>query len=222
MEVATEDIGACMETTQGASQDIQGNYNILNRWYRELLSRQPNPSRSDLENVSKDYATQYQREEPSPLGRPVPKHVNQFQIYNRVPAEASVFWLRLKRTGGHMHLWVKHFNMWLREEYPQKEASAPTPKPEKWMKLVELVQFMWDHGTIPAKMVWTILILIPKGNTDNQGIGILEVLWKVMEDIIDTRIKKAVESHDAPVRQTLQDVAEGRVPNEGGNSPLGT
>ena len=71
-------------------------------------------------------------------------------------------------------------------------------------------------------MVWTILILIPKGNTDNQGIGILEVLWKVMEDIIDTRIKKAVESHDAPVRQTLQDVAEGRVPNEGGNSPLGT
>ena len=61
---------------------------------------------------------------------------------------------------------------------------------------MELVQFMWEHGTIPSDLVWTIFILIHKGNVDNQGIGILEVLWKVMEAIIDALIKKAVASHD--------------------------
>ena len=40
------------------------------------------------------------------------------------------------------------------------------------------------------------LIVVPKGNVDNQGLGILEVLWKVMEAIIDTRIKTAVTFHD--------------------------
>ena len=50
--------------------------------------------------------------------------------------------------------------------------------------------------TIPTKLGWKILVLTLKGNTYNQWIGILEVLWKVMEAIIDTRIKKAMAPHD--------------------------
>ena len=64
------------------------------------------------------------------------------------------------------------------------------------MKLVELVQFMWWHGTIPTYLVFIILILVPNGNRDTQGIRLLEVLWNVMEAVIDTRIKKAVVFHD--------------------------
>ena len=64
------------------------------------------------------------------------------------------------------------------------------------MKLVELVQFIWYHVIIPTYMGWTILVLIPKGNADTQGIGILWVLCKVMEAIIDTCIKRAKTLHD--------------------------
>ena len=60
------------------------------------------------------------------------------------------------------------------------------------MKLVDLVQFMWYHRTIPADLGWMIFIPIPKGKSDTQGMGILKVLLKVMEAIIDTSIKSAV------------------------------
>ena len=45
------------------------------------------------------------------------------------------------------------------------------------MKLVELVQLIWERGTIPVDLAWKILILTPKGETDTRGMGILDVLW---------------------------------------------
>ena len=103
--------------------------------------------------------------------------------------------LRLKRAGVHMHLRAEHFKTWLRKAYPANEATAP-PNPAKWMKLVDLVQFMWEHITIPTELVWKILVLTSKGNTHTRGIGLLEFLWKLMEAVIDTCTKKAVTIHD--------------------------
>ena len=45
-------------------------------------------------------------------------------------------------------------------------------------------------------MGWTILVLITKGNTYTQGIGLLETLWKVMEDIINTRLQSSIHFHN--------------------------
>ena len=42
-----------------------------------------------------------------------------------------------------------------------------------------------------------ILVLIPNGNTDTRGIGILESLWKVLEVIIYTRLRESFCLHDA-------------------------
>ena len=39
------------------------------------------------------------------------------------------------------------------------------------------------------------MVLISKGNTDTWGIEILEVFWKVLEAVIDTRIKIALQFH---------------------------
>ena len=39
------------------------------------------------------------------------------------------------------------------------------------------------------------MILIPEGNLDTRGIGILEVLWKLMEAVIDTRINRILFFH---------------------------
>ena len=48
------------------------------------------------------------------------------------------------------------------------------------MCLVEIVQHMWKKGNIPQELGWTISVLVSKGTTYTQGIGILEILWKVV------------------------------------------
>ena len=52
---------------------------------------------------------------------------------------------------------------------------------------------MWENGSIPTELGCTVLVMIPKGNTDTRGIGLLGVVWKVVEAVIDTRIKTGVQ-----------------------------
>jgi len=77
--VAKEEIGACLETTQGTFPYIQEDYTTPKRWYRHTSARQPNPLRADMEKDSGDYAELYQKEDLSPMGRPVPTHADSFQ-----------------------------------------------------------------------------------------------------------------------------------------------
>ena len=44
-------------------------------------------------------------------------------------------------------------------------------------------------------MRWTILVLIPKGTNDKRGISLLETLWKVVEELIDTRLRASLHMH---------------------------
>ena len=41
-----------------------------------------------------------------------------------------------------------------------------------------------------------MLVLISKGNADTRRIALLEVVWKVVEAVIDTRIKSVVQFHN--------------------------
>ena len=52
-------------------------------------------------------------------------------------------------------------------------GNVNPPIPEKWHKLVDIIQFMWQNGDIPRELGWTILVLTQKGNTDTRGIGLL-------------------------------------------------
>ena len=55
---------------------------------------------------------------------------------------------------------------------------------------------MWDHRTLPTELSWTILVFIPKINTDTQGVVLLKILWKIVEAVISTWVKMAVQFHD--------------------------
>ena len=41
-----------------------------------------------------------------------------------------------------------------------------------------------------------MLVIIPKVNADTQVIGLLELVWKVVEVVKDTQIKSVVQLHD--------------------------
>jgi Reverse transcriptase (RNA-dependent DNA polymerase) len=60
-----------------------------------------------------------------------------------------------------------------------------------------MVTHIWNTGQIPTELTWTLLVLIPKdGDTSTRGIGLTETLWKIIEAIIDTRIKEVIRFHD--------------------------
>ena len=51
-------------------------------------------------------------------------------------------------------------------------------------------------GEIPQWMLLDIVILIPKGTSGNfSGIGLLEVIWKLMEQVVDACLSE-IELHD--------------------------
>ena len=55
---------------------------------------------------------------------------------------------------------------------------------------------MWRMGDIPKELVWNVLVLIPTGNTDTWGIGLIKTLWKVVESLIDTHLRVSLQLHD--------------------------
>ena len=90
---------------------------------------------------------------------------------------------------------------WLRgieaEEKAEREGEEGFEgKGDTWRKLVRLIQHVWDTGEIPTQLLRIIIVLIPKGNSgDYRGIGLLEVIWKVVERILDARLS-TIELHD--------------------------
>ena len=51
---------------------------------------------------------------------------------------------------------------------------------------------MRETAFISMELGWTGMLLIPNGNTDTYGIGLIEVVWKEVEAAIDTWIKQLV------------------------------
>ena len=54
---------------------------------------------------------------------------------------------------------------------------------------------MWEAGSIPTELGCTILVLITKVRDNTRGIGLLEVIQKLVEAVINTIIKVTVEFH---------------------------
>ena len=55
---------------------------------------------------------------------------------------------------------------------------------------------MWEAGSIPTELGCTILVLITKVRDNTRGIGLLEVIQKLVEAVINTIVKVAVEFYD--------------------------
>ena len=51
-------------------------------------------------------------------------------------------------------------------------------------------------GEIPRQMLLTIVVLIPKGNSSKEfrGIGLLEIIWKLLGRVLDLRLSE-IELH---------------------------
>ena len=77
----------------------------------------------------------------------------------------------------------------------EEEQEDKRGRGDKWRVLVQLLQTIWEHGSIPQQMTWMVIVLLPKGGGDYRGIGLLEPLWKVVEVLMDKRFL-AIKFHD--------------------------
>ena len=74
-----------------------------------------------------------------------------------------------------------------------------------WGKLVELIQTAFRKGEMAVEATWKTVVLIPKGNKEYRGIGLLEVTWKVVVAILHRWLTTAITYHN-----TLQGFRAGR------------
>jgi hypothetical protein len=49
---------------------------------------------------------------------------------------------------------------------------------------------------IPRQLLWSIVVLIPKGGGDYRRIGLLEPIWKCIEHVVNHRLD-AIKLHDS-------------------------
>ena len=72
--------------------------------------------------------------------------------------------------GGHTRLQEEHLQACLREAH-LVETSAVPPNPTLCLKLVDIIQLLCETGSIPTELVLTVLVLIPKVNSDTRVSG---------------------------------------------------
>ena len=74
--------------------------------------------------------------------------------------------------------------MWLRNVMCKEEDRSNVGLGEKMAPLCQTDEGHLGVGCMPEQMRWEIIVLLPKGNDDYHGIGLLDPFWKVGEKIM--------------------------------------
>ena len=77
----------------------------------------------------------------------------------------------------------EHLKAWLRSATRKKD-----PDTKKWDKAVSVIQVAFWEGKIPEALMWTTMVLIPKGKGEYRGIWLVETIWKVCTSIVNSRL----------------------------------
>ena len=68
---------------------------------------------------------------------------------------------------------------------------------ENWARVVELAQTKIRDRDLEEEATWQAVVLIPKGKKDYRGIGLVEVMWKVVAAILNRRFTSSITYHGA-------------------------
>ena len=104
--------------------------------------------------------------------------------------------LRNGCAGGTSGIQTEIIQGWLRGvEWEEKEEEGNTGAGDAWRTFLKLIEQLWETDCIPQQMLWVVIVLLPKGGGDYRGIGLLDPIWKVMEVVMDNRLK-VLDYHD--------------------------
>ena len=86
---------------------------------------------------------------------------------------------------------VGYLRAWLWAETREKYPDTKT-----WDKVVSVIQVAFWEGYIPEALMWTTLVLIPKGKWDYIGIGLVETISKVCTSIENSLLQSSILLHN--------------------------
>ena len=79
---------------------------------------------------------------------------------------------------------------------PETTAAQEGAESENWTTVVDLVQAAFQEGKLVEEATWQAVVLIPKGKKDYRGIGLVEVMWKVVAAILNRRFTASITYRD--------------------------
>jgi len=190
-ETAAAEIEAGLE-----DQDLQGGWFKLNLWMKQRGDKAFRPSFEDVARLTDEMEDLHQRVESQE--EQIPTLIAPYEIDDSAPTEdeitLAVTRLKPGKSPGATKMTAAHLKKWYRQAHPLNEEDIP--QPEAWNKLVELVQHTWEHSELLQELYYCVQIMIPKPDGGSRVIGLLEVVLKVLECIIDSRVKAKVKFHD--------------------------
>ena len=81
------------------------------------------------------------------------------------------------------------------EEKGKAKTATEEEGEDLWGKVVELTQTAFRDGNLAEEATWQTVILIPKGKGEFRGIGLVEVIWKLLTLILHQRLT-TIKLHD--------------------------
>lgn len=199
-EKAAEDIEYWLNSPE-LPENLKECWDIARGWYRSASDRAAKPCYLSMVEQTDERRELY--EERASDGDHIPINVDPFDIDDATPTDEELRRIvreRLKRgrAGGSTKIRAEHILEWLDgvELEESDDYQGPIGPGDSWRLFVELIQVIWETGRIPTQMLWVVIVLIPKGSGGYRGIGLLDPLWKVVECLIDDRMK-VIEFHDS-------------------------
>ena len=106
---------------------------------------------------------------------------------------SALFKMRSRKAPGLTQLSVDHLKQWYNEGHPQ-EGDGDEKALEIWDNVVTLVQRCIGEGDIPQAFFYGVLVIIPKDDAGGvRGIGLLEVIHKLVSQVINLRMATSIE-----------------------------
>jgi hypothetical protein len=117
------------------------------------------------------------------------------QVKDDVPTEDeiknAVKRMRLHKTPGITGIKVENLRAWM-------NAAEHGGDCTNWEKVINLVQLAFTDNALPQLFGKGILVLIPKSvKGEYRGIALLDVVYKLVSTIINTRINNVINYHEA-------------------------
>ena len=166
--------------------------------YKAAVNRAPPPAQATLERITAERVELYSHVPPP--GDNIPVTVTPSEVDDLVPTEDKIAEalkkLRRNRSGGPSGIRAEHLKWWLaaakREEMAEEKGEEKTEAEEGggdlWGKVVEITQTAFREGELAEEATWQTVVLISTGKTEYRGIGLVDVIWKVVAVILHLRL----------------------------------
>ena len=156
--------------------------------FSEESPRLISPLQEDLKKVTDDHIELYTPDLPP---EKILMLLAPIDVSDAVPEDSkinlAVRKLENGKSPGPSKLRAEQLKKWLEEATREEE-----PQTENWDRITTLVKLCFEKQSIPTQFSRSMVVLLLKDIGNYRGIGLLEIVWKTTELIINWQIAQTI------------------------------